>query len=327
MISIIVPSYNEEKSIQNFYTEVSVIMEKQNQQYEIIFVDDGSADGTLKLLSELSNDNPVVRYISLSRNFGKEAAMLAGLRFSKGEAVIIMDADLQHPPSLIPEMIQQYLNGYDQVIAKRNRKGDALLRTGFTKIYYKMMNALVDIELVDGVGDFRLLSKKAVDALLSLTEYNRFSKGLFSWIGFKEYVIEYENVVREQGSSKWSMAKLINYGIDGIISFNNKPLRLSIYFGLLITLLDIIYVAFIFIRIMVYGIEEPGYFTIIASIMLLGGIQLIFLGVIGEYIGRIYYETKHRPHYIIQEMDRWDDPRADKTTPRRLKLKKRTGIR
>jgi|SRR5579875_1856916 len=299
MISVIVPCYNEEKSIRNFHKAISEVMKNQ-APYELVFVDDGSRDDTLKLLKEISYKDDAVHYISFSRNFGKEAAMLAGLKFAAGDAVIIMDADLQHPPSLIPEMIRHYYDGYDQVIAKRNRKGDALFRTAVSKLYYRLMNKMVDVELVDGVGDFRLLSRRAVDALLALNEYNRFSKGLFSWIGFEEYVIEYENVAREEGTSKWSLPKLINYGIDGIISFNNKPLRLSIYFGLVITFLDILYILFIFFRILLYGIEVPGYFTIIASIMLLGGIQLVFLGVIGEYIGRIYYESKRRPHFIIK---------------------------
>ncbi|NRD76695.1 glycosyltransferase family 2 protein [Bacillus sp. BRMEA1] len=299
MISVIVPCYNEEKSIRNFHREITEVMKSQ-ATYELVFVDDGSRDDTLKLLQEISYKDEAVRYLSFSRNFGKEAAMLAGLTYASGDAVIIMDADLQHPPSLIPEMIQRYYDGYDQVIAKRNRKGDALIRTGFSKLYYKLMNKMVDVKLVDGVGDFRLLSRRAVDALLAMNEYNRFSKGLFSWIGFDEYVIEYENVAREEGASKWSMPKLINYGIDGIISFNNKPLRLSIYFGLIITLLDLLYIFIIFLRILIYGVEVPGYFTIIASVMLLGGIQLIFLGVIGEYIGRIYYESKRRPHFIVK---------------------------
>ncbi|MCA1031291.1 glycosyltransferase family 2 protein [Bacillus timonensis] len=303
MISVLVPCYNEEKNLQAFYESIRAVFEKQQKEYELIFIDDGSSDNTLSMLKDFSRFNQSVHYISFSRNFGKEAGMLAGLKFSKGEAVIIMDADLQHPPELIPELIHQYEKGYDQVIAKRNRKGDALVRTWFSRLYYKMMNKLVDIMLVDGVGDFRLLSRRAVGALLSLNEYNRFSKGLFSWIGFKEYVIEYENVVREKGESKWSIPKLINYGIDGIISFNNKPLRFAIYFGVLITVLDILYVLINFFQILIYGVDVPGYFTLIASILLFGGIQLVFTGIIGEYIGRIYYETKQRPHFIIKDCD------------------------
>lgn len=279
------------------------VLDEMNCTFEMIMVDDGSRDHTFSILEDLSETDERVRYISFSRNFGKEAAMLAGLRYSSGDAVIIMDADLQHPPELIPEMVNGYLKGYDQVIAKRNRKGDSPARSLVSRLYYALMNKYVDVNLTNGIGDFRLLSRKAVDALLSLTEYNRFSKGLFSWIGFKEQIIEYENVIRSEGESKWSFSKLLNYGIDGIISFNNKPLRLSIYLGLLVTSIGLIYIISTFFNILLNGVDQPGYFTIIASILLFGGIQLVFLGIIGEYIGRIYYETKKRPHFIVDNQN------------------------
>jgi glycosyltransferase involved in cell wall biosynthesis len=298
-LSIVVPCYNEEKNIEKFHKEIRNVL--ASIPFEIIFVNDGSKDHTDTILKRISQIEQNIHYISFSRNFGKEAAMLAGLEFSDGDAVIIMDADLQHPPALIPEVLQKFHEGYDQVIAKRNRKGETFLRSKLSMTYYRLMNMFVDVELVDGVGDFRLLSRRAVDSLLSLKEYNRFSKGLFAWIGFKEYIVEYDNVLREDGESKWSFPKLLNYGIDGLISFNNKPLRASIYIGFSITLLAALYVFVMLIKIMLYGIDEPGYFTLIAAILLIGGIQLIFLGVIGEYIGRIYYETKKRPHYVIQE--------------------------
>ncbi|MGQ0420332.1 glycosyltransferase family 2 protein, partial [Bacillus sp. HC-Mk] len=208
---------------------------------------------------------------------------------------------LQHPPTLIKELLEGYNDGYDQVIAKRTRTGDSPVRSFVSRLYYKVMNKFVDIELVDGIGDFRLLSRRAVDSLLSLSEYNRFSKGLFSWIGYNELIIEYENVLRSDGESKWTFSKLLNYGIDGVISFNNKPLRLSIYLGLLTTILGLLYVITTFVQIILGGVEVPGYFTLISAILFIGGIQLIFLGVIGEYIGRIYYETKRRPHFIVAE--------------------------
>lgn len=301
MLSIVVPCFNEEKGLTDFFAELHRVMESNEFKYELILVNDGSKDGTFGVLRDLAANNRQVNYISFSRNFGKEAAMLAGLRYAQGEAVVIMDADLQHPPELIPELVAHYHEGFDQVIAKRNRKGDKPLRSYFSKLYYKLINRLVDISLVDGIGDFRLLSRRAVDALLKLEEYNRFSKGLFSWIGFKEYVVEYENVAREAGESKWSFGSLLNYGIDGIISFNNRPLRMAIYIGGLVTLADLLYVIVTFIQIMVYGVDLPGYFTIIATVLMFSGVQLIFLGVIGEYIGRIYYEAKRRPHYIIQD--------------------------
>jgi glycosyltransferase involved in cell wall biosynthesis len=243
-----------------------------------------------------------VKYISFSKNFGKEAAMLAGLTYSNGSHIVLMDADLQHPPSLIPQMLELSQEGYDQVIAKRNRIGESFHRSTISKLYYKVINKLVDVELVDGVGDFRMMSRKAVDAILSLQEYNRFSKGLFSWIGFSEYVIEYDNVIRNDGDSKWSFRKLLNYGIDGVISFNDKPLRIAIYLGLTVTILDLLYVFYMLVQIIGYGIEVPGYFTTISAILLIGGIQLFFMGIIGEYIGRIYYESKKRPHYIINQL-------------------------
>ncbi|WP_108307508.1 glycosyltransferase family 2 protein [Metalysinibacillus jejuensis] len=300
-LSIIVPCYNEEQTLQNFFDAINAQMCSNTIDYEIIFINDGSKDNSLNIMKQLATDYTYVRYISFSRNFGKEAGMLAGISYAQGDNVIIMDADLQHPPHLIPEMLQLANDGFDQVIAKRNRTGEGVLRTGLTRIYYKVINSLVDVKLVDGVGDFRLLSRKAVDSLLKLKEYNRFSKGLFSWIGFNEAVIEYDNVTRQDGNSKWSFKSLINYGIDGVISFNNKPLRLAIYLGLLVTLVDVLYVIYMFIRITLYGIDVPGYFTTIAAILLIGGLQLFFMGVIGEYIGRIYYEVKQRPHYIISE--------------------------
>lgn len=236
-LSIVVPCYNEEKVLRAFYSETSLEIHKLTTDYEFVFVNDGSKDDTLNILRDLASSDSSVHYISFSRNFGKEAAMLAGLKYATGDAIVIMDADLQHPPTLIKELLEGYNDGYDQVIAKRTRTGDSPVRSFVSRLYYKVMNKFVDIELVDGIGDFRLLSRRAVDSLLSLSEYNRFSKGLFSWIGYNELIIEYENVLRSDGESKWTFSKLLNYGIDGVISFNNKPLRLSIYLGLLTTIL------------------------------------------------------------------------------------------
>jgi polyisoprenyl-phosphate glycosyltransferase len=300
-LTVVIPCYNEERVLERFYEEVSNLLHHEAYLYELIFVNDGSKDHTKDILVQLAEQDSKVVYVSFSKNFGKEAAMLAGLSYSTGDAVVIMDADLQHPPELIPKMVKKYEEGFDQVIAKRNRKGDSKTRSFASVLYYKMINNLIDVELENGIGDFRLLSRRAVDAILSLKEYNRFSKGLFSWIGFKESVISYENVVRDEGESKWTFPKLLNYGIDGVISFNDKPLRLSIYLGLTITVLDVVYVLIMLFQIIFKGIDVPGYFTTISAILLLGGIQLIFLGVIGEYIGRIYYETKRRPHFIVED--------------------------
>lgn len=300
-LSIVVPCYNEESVLPRFYEEIKVILRQLNTSYEVVFVNDGSKDQTLHILQTLSEQDQLVKYVSFSKNFGKESAMLAGLSYASGENVLIMDADLQHPPSLIPAMLEKASEGYDQVIAKRDRTGEKLSRSFLTKLYYKFINSLIDVRLENGIGDFRLLSRRAVDALLSLKEYNRFSKGLFSWIGFSEAVIEYENIIREEGASKWSFTSLLNYGIDGVISFNNKPLRIAIYLGLTVTSLDILYVLYILVQITIKGIDVPGYFTTIAAILLVGGLQLFFMGIVGEYIGRIYYEVKRRPPYIIAE--------------------------
>lgn len=300
-LSIIVPCLNEEQVIQQFFEAIQKEMLHLNQSYELLFIDDGSMDQTIEIIQSLAHIHEEVSYVSFSKNFGKEAAMLAGLTYASGDLVVIMDADLQHPPKLLGPMLQKQQEGYDQVIAKRSRTGDAKARTLLSQLYYKLVNGLMDVKLEDGVGDFRLLSRRAVDALLSLQEYNRFSKGLFSWIGFEEAVIEYENVVREEGQSKWSFRSLLNYGVDGILSFNNKPLRIAIYLGLSITVASLLYVVVMLFSIIFNGIDVPGYFTTLAGILFLGGIQLFFLGIIGEYIGRIYYEVKRRPHYIIAD--------------------------
>lgn len=304
-LSVVIPSYNEGYSIKLTYEKLKDVLEKessiQNYTYELIFIDDGSKDNTLNVIKQFQKNDPHVKYISFSRNFGKEAGMLAGLAYSSGDAVLLMDADLQHPPELIPEMIENYYNGYDQVIAKRNRIGESKVKTFFSKAYYKIVNHLVDVELVDGMGDFRLLSRRAVNALLSMQEYNRFSKGMFSWIGFKEKIIEYENINRISGKSKWSFKKLLQYGIDGILSFNNKPLRFTLYFGLIMVAIGIAYILYSLIRVLAVGIDVPGYFTIITAVLVMGGIQLISIGIIGEYVGRIYYEVKRRPHFLIKE--------------------------
>lgn len=304
-LSVVIPSYNEGYSIKLTYEKLKDVLEKessiQNYTYELIFIDDGSKDNTLNVIKQFQINDPHVKYISFSRNFGKEAGMLAGLAYSSGDAVLLMDADLQHPPELIPEMIENYYNGYDQVIAKRNRIGESKVKTFFSKAYYKIVNHLVDVELVDGMGDFRLLSRRAVNALLSMQEYNRFSKGMFSWIGFKEKIIEYENINRISGKSKWSFKKLLQYGIDGILSFNNKPLRFTLYFGMIMVAIGIAYILYSLIRVLAVGIDVPGYFTIITAVLVMGGIQLISIGIIGEYVGRIYYEVKRRPHFLIKE--------------------------
>ncbi|WP_269466085.1 glycosyltransferase family 2 protein [Planococcus halocryophilus] len=299
LISIVVPAYNEEANIAAMYDKLMQELESLPYRYEIMFINDGSSDNTLQEILKLAEAHEHIKYISLTRNFGKESAMLAGLKRIKGDAAIVMDSDLQHPPTLIGEMIQGYEEGFNQVVAKRSRTGDSKVRSLFSSLYYKIINSITDVDLQDGEGDFRLLSRKAINAILALSESNRFSKGLFSWIGLSKKTINYENVLRTDGDSKWSFSNLVNYGIDGIISFNMKPLRICFYTGFLVLFLSLIYIFFTLYNIMKEGIGAPGYFTTITAILLLGGIQLISLGVIGEYIGRIYNETKQRPHFLV----------------------------
>lgn len=302
LLSVIIPCYNEEKVIEMTYAELkNNLYDKLDVDLELVFVDDGSKDATPRLLKGFGKQDKNVKYICFSRNFGKESAMLAGLKYASGDCAVIMDADLQHPPEIIPQMLEKYYEGYDQVIAKRNRTGDSKSRSFFAVMYYKLVNSLVDVKFTDGVGDFRLLSRKAINALLSLKEYNRFSKGLFSWIGFKECIIEYENRTRAAGDTKWSFKNLLQYGIDGIISFNNKPLRFCVVIGVIAIIISMLYLLLMLINIISDGIDVPGYFTTIFAIALFGGIQLISIGIIGEYIGRIYYEVKQRPHFLIQD--------------------------
>ncbi|AUD14772.1 MULTISPECIES: glycosyltransferase family 2 protein [unclassified Planococcus (in: firmicutes)] len=309
LISIIVPAFNEEANIASMYKTLVQELEPLPYLYEIMFINDGSSDGTLDEILKLANQHETVKYISLSRNFGKESAMFAGMKRIKGDAAILMDSDMQHPPTLICEMIQGYEDGFHQVVAKRSRKGDSKLRSAFSSLYYKVVNSVTDVSFEDGEGDFRLLSRKAINSILSLSESNRFSKGIYSWIGLSKKTISYENVLRAEGDSKWSFSSLVNYGIDGIISFNMKPLRICFYTGFLVLFLSLLYIAFTFYQIMVRGVIAPGYFTTITAILLLGGIQLISLGVIGEYVGRIYNETKQRPHFLVEmsNVDEYDE--------------------
>lgn len=304
-VSVIIPCFNESAVIEATVKRLTEVLggdaKKRAYEYELIFVDDGSSDDTLLKLKGAAETDPSVRYISFSRNFGKESAMLAGLQYASGDCAVIMDADLQHPPELIPEMITYFEAGYDQVIAKRNRKGDKKRATLMARLYYRIVNHIVDVKMVDGIGDFRLLSRKAVNALISMGEYNRFSKGLFSWIGFKEKIIEYENQQRAAGETKWSFKRLLSYGIDGLISFNNKPLRICFVMGGLLVVISFIYILITLIQILMHGIDVPGYFTTICAILIIGGVQLISVGVLGEYIGRIYYEVKGRPHFLVQD--------------------------
>lgn len=302
LLSVVVPCHDERHVLPELVEAVLAALPVELVDVEIVLVDDGSRDGTRETMRSLIEQDQRVRYVSFSRNFGKEAAILAGLSYARGDAVVIMDADLQHPPPLVLDMLELYRQGYDQVVARRTRDGESFGRTLTSRLYYRLVNSLIDVSMEDGVGDFRLLSRRAVDTLLQMGEYNRFSKGLFAWIGFPVATVAYRNVTRRNGGkSRWSFRRLLNYGIDGVISFNNAPLRLSIYLGAIVTALSFAYVIFLVAAALIQGIRVPGYITLVAAVLGLGGLQLLFLGVIGEYVGRIYYETKRRPHFIVSE--------------------------
>ncbi|MFC0111639.1 glycosyltransferase family 2 protein [Kibdelosporangium aridum] len=300
-LSVVVPCFNEENGLADLHARLSAVLPMVTLDFELVMVDDGSSDQTLARMRELASEDPHVRYVALSRNFGKESAMLAGLSHADGDVVAIMDADLQHPPELLSQMIELLGKGYDQVVARRDRKGEKRLRKLSSKAYYKMMNRLVDVRLRDGEGDYRVMTRRAVNALLALGEYNRFSKGLFAWIGFDTAVIDYQNVQRCTGQTKWTFRKLLNYGIDGVVSFNNRPLRLAVYLGLIVTLLAFFYAGYVVVDVLTSGVDAPGYATLMVGVAVLGGLQLLFLGIIGEYVGRIYYESKRRPHFLVKE--------------------------
>ncbi|MGW6457792.1 glycosyltransferase family 2 protein [Streptomyces sp. NPDC055078] len=289
--------------IDTFHSTLIGVLEPIGSSFEICYVDDGSGDDTRDRLKKLSAADPRTRYTSFSRNFGKESAMLAGLRMSQGNAVVVMDSDLQHPPKLIPRMLELHQHGYDQVIAQRDRTGEGVVRTALSQAYYRLVRRFMDVEVIDGAGDFRLLSRRAVNALLSLPESNRFSKGLFSWIGFDTVSFSYENVQRAAGQSKWGGRRLLNYGIDGLMSFNSRPLRMAVHAGLWLFLSALAYALWIVANAIAHGVETPGYATLIAVIVGMSGVQITTLGVIGEYVGRIYHESKHRPHYVVRETD------------------------
>ena len=303
-ISIVVPCYNEESNINSFYEEMIKTLKevKENYSYEIIFVNDGSNDQTEVEVKKIRKTDKNVILISFSRNFGKEAAIYAGLNNATGDLVALIDADLQHPPITILEMIKGLNEGYDVVATKRkNRKGEPVIKSAFSKLFYKMMRMFIPIE--KNVQDFRLMKKEVVDAIISLKEYNRFSKGIFTWVGFKIKYIEIENIERKSGKTKWSFRKLFNYAIEGITSFTTAPLKASTLMGFFISIIAIISTIVIILQTLIYGKDVPGYASIITAILFMGGVQLISIGILSEYISKMYLEIKKRPKYIIKKED------------------------
>ncbi len=302
-VDIIVPCYNEEEGLGMFYEETSKIINTiENFSFNYIFIDDGSKDNTYKEILDLAKIHSNIKYVSFSRNFGKEAGMYAGMKYSSAEYVIIMDADLQHPPALIPQMISGIKEGYDCVAARRtDRKGEAHIRSLFSKTFYKLSNNMTDINLIQGAVDYRIMSRQMVNAVLDLAEVQRFSKGIFEWVGFKTKWIPYENVERTVGTTKWSFWGLFKYAIDGITAFSVTPLRIVTGCGFLISLCAFIYIIVTIIQTLAFGIDVPGYVTTLSAVLFLGGIIEFSIGILGEYIGHIYVESKNRPIFITKD--------------------------
>lgn len=300
-ISVIVPCYNEEDVLAIFLDKVSKILIETKQPYEIIFVNDGSKDNTLETLLALKNTFKYMRIIHLSRNFGKEAALTAGLDMAKGDVIIPIDADLQDPPELIEAFIAKWQEGYDVVLAKRiDRTSDSLAKRYTANLFYKFHNAISHTRIPDNVGDYRLISKKVLKAIQKMPENQRFMKGIFAWVGFKTTTIEYVREKRQAGNTSFGAWKLWNFALDGITSFSTVPLRIWFYIGSFISLLSLIYGSVIIIKTLVYGVDLAGYASILTTVLFLGGIQLMGIGILGEYIGRLYQESKKRPIYIIE---------------------------
>lgn len=308
LISVIIPCYNEQEALPVFYKEVTGTLTKINYDYELIFINDGSKDNTLKIMKELSEEDMHVCYLSFSRNFGKEAAMYAGFCYANGNVVAVMDADMQDPPSLLPQMLEILEDGeFDSVATRRiSRKGEPPIRSWFAKRFYEIINRISDADIVNGARDFRLMKRDMVDAIVEMGEYNRFSKGIFGWVGFRTYWMPYENVERVAGETKWSFWKLSKYAIEGIINFSQVPLDIASWFGMGMTFVSFLFLLIIIARRIFF--EEPvaGWASLICVIIFTSGIQLFCIGIMGQYIAKTYMETKKRPHFIISESNKVD---------------------
>jgi glucosyltransferase len=308
LLTVVVPCYNEEQVIEMFYSKINEIFlqmkrKDDNLEFQLLLVNDGSKDNTLQIIRKLAEKDAQVDYISFSRNFGKEAAMYAGLQYASGDYVAVMDADLQDPPEFLIDMYQELLNGTaDCVAAKREtRKGEPVIRSFFARMFYRFINKISKTEIVDGARDFRLMSRQMVDAILEMSEYNRFSKGIFGWVGFETKWIGYQNVERAAGNTKWSFWKLLLYALDGVIAFSTAPLVFATILGLIICVIAAIMIVFIITKTLVMGDPVAGYPSTICFMFLLGGIQLFCMGIIGQYLSKTYLEVKKRPIYIAKE--------------------------
>lgn len=310
-VSIVVPCFNEEAAIPLFFQEVEKY--RGTYTFEYLFIDDGSKDQTLPVIKELAATHDSVRFVSFSRNFGKEAALYAGLQAATGDLVTVMDVDLQDPPELLPEMIERILTSDVDCIGTRRstREGEPVIRSFFAKKFYQLINRISDTEMVDGARDFRLMTRQMVNAVLELTEYNRFSKGLFSWVGFKTEYLSYENRERVAGETSWSFWKLLSYSIDGIINFSDAPLTIAALIGALSCIGSGIAILFIIVRALLFGDPTSGWPSMVSITLFIGGIQLLCLGIIGKYIGKIFHETKRRPIYIVRETEKMRSHQID----------------
>ena len=318
LVTIIVPCYNEEAALPYFLEAIQKTEAEMSAAYgcgfELLFVNDGSKDGTLSVLRRFAKEMPNVRYLSFSRNFGKEAAMYAGLREARGDYVVIMDADLQHPPAMLPEMYEGLQSGeYECVAARReSRKGEPPIRSFFARCFYKLINRISDTEIVDGACDFRMMTRQMVDAIVSMGEYNRFSKGIFGWVGFRTKWLPYENVERVAGETKWSFWKLLLYSLQGIVGFSTVPLAIASVLGILLCFVSFLMVIYIIVKTLLFGDPVSGWPSLACMVMFMGGIQLLCMGILGQYLAKTYLETKHRPIYILAETDK-ENPDGTKT--------------
>ena len=303
LISALIPAYNEEECLHELYKRVTAVLSKlENYDYEILIINDGSKDKTLEILQELHDKDNHIQYVNLARNYGKEIAMAAGFDYVKGDVVVILDADLQDPPELIPDMISYYEAGYDDIYGRRkSRKGETWLKKTTAKLFYKLLQKSTRVDILKDTGDFRLLSRRAVEALKKYKEQRRYTKGFFALIGFKKKEFLYDRDSRVAGQSKWNYFNLFNLAIEGITSFSNFPLRLSSFLGIIVAAFGFIYIVFLVLKTLIFGEPVRGYPTLLAVIIFLGGIQLLSLGVIGEYLGRIFDEVKNRPLYFVEK--------------------------
>lgn len=305
LLSIIVPCYNEEESVPLFYAETikqEAFFHEKGVEFEFVFVNDGSRDKTVEQVRKLHEKDERVHLVSFSRNFGKEAAIVAGFEKAKGDIVVLMDADLQDPPALLPEMYENIESGYDSVATRRvDRKGEPPIRSWFARRFYGLMRKISKTDIVDGARDYRMMTRQVVDAILSMREYNRFSKGIFGWVGFDTKWLEYENIQRAAGETKWSFWKLFLYSLDGIMAFSTVPLSIASFLGILFCIIAFAFLIFIFVRALAFGDDVAGWPSTICVITLLGGLQLLCLGIMGQYLSKLYLEVKDRPKYLVKE--------------------------